>query len=739
MPAVGPVLGLVLETDTVTATNTDTAEVTASSQAGQQAVVVVSSSIASTAPSTTLSSRTTRKLSNADAEQEEGSFANKNIVCLVCFEGSVLDVAGFLAMHPGGEKALLRHAGKDITAIFRKIGHSQKALTLLAQYRVCSLIEWEVKYNAPFICDKPRIAMELEGCATLATTTTSTTATSATSASDGGSGSGPAYHHRRRAAMLSSHPEIEGLYGPSLVPLLYMPVCLAAFMYVGAIAGTELSWPGHEYLRSPLASVLVAWIVLPFLGFGLNNAHHEICHGNTPLTPVLASVTVQCPSLSGGNLLHYFSALLTKLVLLVNGVVTLNHFLFYYYWHSHLSHHRALGNGSDRGHAFRSLYATPRGSRKEAHRDERYWAVDGDLFGLHPEFLVRDTIDTMTSIFVLPDASLLSPRLCVCYPFLQRASVSSPLRGIARFLSLSMLFVTLRLLGDVWTVVNTLVINAVCIPLGARRPFDVDMFVSGLLLIGCHCLWIYFAGMRSWALVYASSFSQPTHAPASIYFGYFAGIHAGVASGSATGAGDASSSRSSRSSRADGTHNSSNDTFNNSSSSSSNTNSNGSDNPEALEKGLGKDSDSGLNVCQITVSNYSPLMRFLTLDQCLHLEHHDFPSIPCHRLGRLRHIAPEWYACGGRGDKERERKSSHPLSVGGNDGTTITAAPTTTTTTTTTTPPPPPTSTTTTTPPPTATTAATVGEGVAKRHTWFLEPWLDVLLSPLPPAYASCE
>jgi fatty acid desaturase len=51
----------------------------------------------------------------------------------------------------------------------------------------------------------------------------------------------------------------------------------------------------------------------------------------------------------------------------------------------------------------------------------------------------------------------------------------------------------------------------------------------------------------------------------------------------------------------------------------------------------------GLYAAQHTMSCYSPVVRWLTRDMCLHVEHHDFPMVPVGKVHLVYGIAPEFY------------------------------------------------------------------------------------------------
>ncbi|XP_047077232.1 cytochrome B5-like [Lolium rigidum] len=54
--------------------------------------------------------------------------------CWLIINGKVYDVTAFMEEHPGGDEVLLACIGKDATADYENIGHSESAKEQMAQY-----------------------------------------------------------------------------------------------------------------------------------------------------------------------------------------------------------------------------------------------------------------------------------------------------------------------------------------------------------------------------------------------------------------------------------------------------------------------------------------------------------------------------------------------------------------------------------------------------------------------------
>lgn len=61
---------------------------------------------------------------------------NKESDLWTVIHGNVYDLTKFLMEHPGGQEVLMNVAGKDGTACFDDIGHSQEAIVLQENYKI---------------------------------------------------------------------------------------------------------------------------------------------------------------------------------------------------------------------------------------------------------------------------------------------------------------------------------------------------------------------------------------------------------------------------------------------------------------------------------------------------------------------------------------------------------------------------------------------------------------------------
>ena len=68
------------------------------------------------------------------AQAADGSGGGSSL--WIALHGSVYDISGFVAQHPGGERVLRKHAGSDASAAFDRVGHSERATAILAPLRL---------------------------------------------------------------------------------------------------------------------------------------------------------------------------------------------------------------------------------------------------------------------------------------------------------------------------------------------------------------------------------------------------------------------------------------------------------------------------------------------------------------------------------------------------------------------------------------------------------------------------
>lgn len=71
--------------------------------------------------------------------------------CWVVLHSNVVDVTGYLSSHPGGGDVILERGGKDVTAEFEDVGHSNDARDV-ARSKIIGVI----KGKSPKDCEIPK-------------------------------------------------------------------------------------------------------------------------------------------------------------------------------------------------------------------------------------------------------------------------------------------------------------------------------------------------------------------------------------------------------------------------------------------------------------------------------------------------------------------------------------------------------------------------------------------------------
>ncbi|CAI9762505.1 unnamed protein product [Fraxinus pennsylvanica] len=77
--------------------------------------------------------------------------------CWLVIEGKVYDVSPFMDDHPGGDEVLLSSSGKDATADFEDIGHSDSAKEMMDKYLIGTIDKSTVPTKRTFVPPPPQV------------------------------------------------------------------------------------------------------------------------------------------------------------------------------------------------------------------------------------------------------------------------------------------------------------------------------------------------------------------------------------------------------------------------------------------------------------------------------------------------------------------------------------------------------------------------------------------------------
>jgi len=84
---------------------------------------------------------TERKVVAADYTAEDVSKHTKEEDAWIIVEGKVYDITPYIGMHPGGEAAILKYAGKDASKPFRGPQHGSQVDDVIANYYIGQLVK----------------------------------------------------------------------------------------------------------------------------------------------------------------------------------------------------------------------------------------------------------------------------------------------------------------------------------------------------------------------------------------------------------------------------------------------------------------------------------------------------------------------------------------------------------------------------------------------------------------------
>jgi fatty acid desaturase len=514
---------------------------------------------------------------------------DKEADCWVIVHGAVLDVTKFLHSHPGGAAALtkLGRAGKDVTASFERIGHSENARKLLHELQI-----GVVDLNP---VDEP--ALESDALLSENNTTDSYDKDEREHA--------VLWHASRRQAILRDHPDVRGLIGSnpwtSLIGvatvILHTTACIL-------IQRDDIPW---------YFAVLLGYFFGPVCKMYQFAVCHDICHGT-----------------AGDWLERHDLAKRTAMQLFT--LPAIGGTMHAYYDFQHLGHHAFLGAQSmdDLGGFNEPNYRSYASMRKVVFFPDS----DGDMLAIGTLSLGKllKNWTKMEKGVIIPRAYLgdedensifkrghrLTWQKCI----IQQIALVQHYLGITFFLLQMLIIMPLfSIPAFIWPE------QVYSMLLAAARPWRSD--VSGISVdlqdallqfgvkmaasLGLHVwlwvvidIWLLFGNFNgNWSRI--SILKGITYLLLSElcmygfgmhpYMGYFLGVHR---------------------SRGKGFEN-------------------------TKKRDSGVEESNQRNSCQPTMSTYSAFAPFFSMNLTHHVEHHDFPGIPWNRLPEVTRLAPEYY------------------------------------------------------------------------------------------------